>query len=278
MKLELVNKIKENIEAYQSNSKAQGEAITKMLEVYKVPSYAARFTREGLQAEIKEQMDAIVGDWKKYDLLMNQQMKNIIAKAKQEVMKELGLDRNVSRPSDYAQRISNAIVFVKEAISDIEPYEVAGTMDAKKAAELDTDLHSILKEFVGDYDTMKSFKKMIEKKIPYLCGYDGKTILPKTFCQYVKVESIMNTIDELDATSENIFIHKKTDGQEVFRYNGMSFAIPGDGYAEKADEQNIVDYATILEDLADHIDSVGQGASTESGVVQNPTNRVEDTE
>ena len=207
MKLELVNKIDEIIEAYKSNSKVNCERITKILEVYKVHSYAARITREGLQAEIKEQMDAIVGEWKNDDIVSHQQMQNIIAKAKQEVMKELGLDGTVSRPSDYAQRISNAIAFVKEAISDIEPYEVAGTMDAKKAAEIDSDLHSILKDFIGDYDTMKLFKKMIEKKIPYLCGYDGKTIFPKTLGSFVKVESIMNTIDELEGAAENIFIH-----------------------------------------------------------------------
>ena len=262
MKLGLKEKIQTIIDGYKVNSVLQREAIKKILEPYMTPSYAARFTREGLQAEIKEQMDEVLGDWKKFDMNLNQQVKNVIAAAKEAVIKALGLDK-VQKSADYSQRISNAIAFVKEVISDLEPSDVAGIIDGKKAAEMDDDLHFILKDFLGDYDTMKSFKKMIEKKIPYLCGYDGKTIFPKTFGQFAKIESIMNTLDELDAVAENIFIHKKTDGQEVFRYQGLIYAMPADGYSEEADEQNIIDFATIMDRLADTIDSEGQGSSSE---------------
>lgn len=259
MKLNLKEDIQKIIDDYKKNGEVKGEEIKGILEPYKTPSYASRFTKDGLQKQINEQMVSVIEDWKKYDVALNGQLKDVIAKAKKEVTKALGLYSS-KRPDDYAQRISNAIEFVKIAMTTVPSGE---SLNTSAALELDNNLHFILKDFLGDYDTMKSFNKMVEVKIPTVIGYDGKTILPKTFGQFAKIETIMNTIDEMEAIAENIFLYKKRDGQEVYRFQGLSYAIPADGYSEEADEQNIIDVATIMDRLAGNIDSEGQGASVE---------------
>ena len=60
MKLGLKDKINNLIKAYKEYGKAQGDAIKAVLEPFKVPSYVSRFTQEGLERTIKEEMDDIL--------------------------------------------------------------------------------------------------------------------------------------------------------------------------------------------------------------------------
>lgn len=254
MKLGLKDKIQTTINGYKANCKEQGESIQAVLEPFKVHSYAERFTQEGLRQTIKEQLDVIHSDWKKYDTVLNQQIRTMIAAAKEELMKALNMTQ-VKKSDDYAVRIANAREFLKMELDS----------DHADMKELDSALYLILKDFVDDYDTMKLFSKMIEKKFNIYDAITGESTLPKTFGKMMKVDSIMNTLNEVDEASTMIFLHARTDSQEVIRIKGDAYAVPMDGYAETVDEQSIIDNATILDDLADNIDADGQSSSSGEG-------------
>lgn len=258
MKLNLKEKIKAIIDAYKTNMTTQHEDIKQMLEPYKEKGH--RYTVNGLKQEIGEQMEKIMSNWKKYDMTLNQQVKEIIATAKIDVLKAIGMTDKKQKSNDYATKISNAIQFMKMTLDDVD----ADAVD-NAAATLDVEIYAILKDFVDDYDTMKQFKKMVEKKVPTFNGYDGSCIMPMTFGKMCKVESIINALGELETAAENLFIYKRTDSQEVIRIQGLAYALPMDGYAEENAEQMIVDVAVILDALADEIDSEGQSETSGSG-------------
>lgn len=253
MKLGLKEKIKSILEGYRANKQTQEAAIRTMLEPYKVKGH--RYTVDGLRQEIGEQMESIVSDWKKYDTVLNQQVKTVIAEAKKSLLKAIGMTAK-NKPADYATSISNAIQFVKIALEDADTVTVAA---------MDEELHSILKDFVDDYDTMKRFRKMVEQKYPGFIDANGDCIFPKTFGKLSKVANIMNTLEEMEAAAEMLFIYDRTDSNEVIRIQGLAFAIPMDGYSEMEDEATVENCALILDGLADEIDSEGQSETAGSG-------------
>ena len=169
MKLKLKEKIKSILDGYNANKQTQEAAIRTMLEPYKMKGH--RYTADGLRQEIREHMETIISDWKKYDTVLNQQVKAVIAEAKKSLLKAIVITAK-NRPADYATSISNAIQFVKIALEDV---------DTMTVATMDEELHSILKDFVDDYDTMKRFKKMVEQKYPEFIDANGNCIFPKTF-------------------------------------------------------------------------------------------------
>ena len=150
----------------------------------------------------------------------------------------------------------DTIQFMKMTLDDADTNDVAS---------LDAELHSILKDFIDDFDTMNKFKKMVERKIPNFINSTGDCIFPNTFGKWASVKSIMNTLEDLEAAAEMLFIHKRTDSQEVIKIQGLGFAMPMDGYSEANDEQMIVDAAVILDGLANNIDIDGQSNVSGSG-------------
>lgn len=263
MKLDVVSRIQSIIDGYHANCKMQGEEIREILKPFTVPSYAMNFTQEGLRNVIKADMDAVMEAWKKYDVILNQKTKEVVASAKVEIMKALNVQQG-KRPDDYAIRIANAREFLKIELEDERYSKTVMTPDEVK--EADETMFSIVKEFVSDYDTMKLFFKMVEKKVSVpTIGADGSCIFPSTFGQMMKMKSIMQTIDEMEATASMIFMHDRAIYDEVIRINGSSFGIPTDGYSQVVDEQSIIENATILEGLADAIHDDGHGESVGSG-------------
>lgn len=255
MKLGLKDKINNLIKAYKEYGKAQGDAIKAVLEPFKVPSYVSRFTQEGLVTEIKESMDAILSDWKKYDKVLNDQVAAVVDSAKKELMSAIHLNQ-VNKSADYAVRIANAREFMKLELES----------DCSDVAKLDEALFPILKDFIDDYDTMKLFAKMVEIKahVP-AANASGEPSLPKTFGKMMKVDSIMNAINEVEESAAMLFIHARTSVDEVIRIHGAIYGVPIDGYSEQADEENIIINATILDALADKIDSEGQDSASGEG-------------
>lgn len=254
MKLGLKNKIDTSIKAYKANSVTQGEELKGILEPFKVPSYANGFTQEGLNQFIKAPWDEVISNWKKFDTVMNQQVKTAIEAAKTDLMKALNM-KDAKKPDDYAVRIANAREFMKMELES----------EHSNLAELDSALFLILKDFADDYDTMKLFCKMVEKKVIIYDAMTGACSLPKTFEKMMKVDSIMNTLNELEEAAAMLFLHARTDGQEVIRIKGSAYAVPTDGYSESVDEESIIDNATILDELADNIDTDGQSSTVGEG-------------
>ena len=259
MKLGLKDKIQKIIDAYKANMTIQQDEIKGILDPFKVPSYASRFTIDGLKETIKEQMDVVIGNWKKFDMTLNQQIKEVIASAKADFMKSLGLDAPAQKTADYATRIANAREFLKDELDSIEADTI---FDAASAADLDDTMHTILKDFIDDYDTMKLFRKMVQRKVNNFVDANGECVFPKTFGKLTKIDSIMNTLDEIDATAESLFLHDR-DVQNYLAYQGLFYGFPVDRYSEDVDEQSMIDGATILDDIADHLDSLGQSSVTE---------------
>lgn len=253
MKLGLKEKIKAILEGYRANKQTQETAIRTMLEPYKMKGH--RYTVDGLRQEIGEHMETIISDWKKYDTVLNQQVKTVIAEAKKSLLKAIGMTAK-NRPADYATSISNAIQFVKIALEDADTVTVAA---------MDEELHSILKDFVDDYDTMKRFRKMVEQKYPGFIDANGDCNFPKTFGKLSKVANIMDTLEEMEAAAEMMFIYNRTDSNEVIRIQGVAFAIPMDGYSEMEDEATVENCAVILDGLAEEIDVEGQSETAGSG-------------
>ncbi|WP_317853952.1 hypothetical protein [Chakrabartyella piscis] len=254
MKYTLADQVKNLITAYNENSTIQGDAIKAVLEPFKVPSYANRFTPDGLRKTIGEAMTAIMEDWKGYDTLLNQKLKLLLETVTEQAKKDLLLD-DVKTPADYAARIANAREFLKMELDD-ERY--AGKITPTDAKEIDTELHCILKDVIYDYNTMKQFKKMIETKVITFNGYNGDTIFPKTFGQFCKVESVMNALAELNADAESLFTSKRTPGADIIRINGNGYSIPIDAYSHDVGVENIVNNATIFDYLINSINDDGQ--------------------
>ena len=258
MKLGLKDKIDNLIKEYQAYGGEQADAIKKVLEPFKVPSYVNRFTQEGLEQTIKEGMDDILSNWKKYDKTLNDQVAAAVASAKKELMDALHMNQ-VNKSADYAIRIANAREFMKMELEDRFKDIMATNNEHKAIMELDDALFLILKDFVDDYDTMKLFAKMVEIKthVP-AANASGEPSLPKTFGRMMKVDSIMNAINEVEEAAAMLFIHARPYNNEVIRIHGAIYGVPADGYDEFSDEENILINATILDVLADKIDSEGQ--------------------
>lgn len=265
MKLGLKDKIDNLIKAYQAYGGDQADAIKKVLEPFKVPSYVNRFTQDGIEQTIKEKMDDILSNWKKYDKALNDQVAAVVASAKKELMDALHMNQ-VSKFADYAIRIANAREFMKMELEG-KFKDIMGAKNRQQLfVELDDVLFPILKEFVDDYDTMKLFARMVEIKahVPAANAF-GEPTLPKTFGRMMEVDSIMNAVNEVEEAAAMLFIHERLNIDEVIRIHGAIYGVPADGYSEKADEENIIINATILDALADKIDSEGQDSAAGSG-------------
>lgn len=288
MKLGLENKMQTIIAGYKANCTANQEAIKAVLDPFKTLSYAARFTPEGMREEIKEQMSEVNASWKKYDITVNQAARTAVAGARDAVRKALNM-KEKSKPADYSTKIANARAFLKDELDSVEVGS-SGFLTADQARELDETMHLILKDFIDDYDTMKLFRKMVERKVPVTGSIDGSTPFPKTFGKMIKADSIMNTLDQLDEITESLFLHKRNGGQEYLKSGNQTFYVPEDGYSEMAEEQAASDLAVIADDLADMIDSEGvAGSATNTPVkadvisinppddVTNPSNDVTNT-
>ena len=198
----------------------------------------------------------IYPNWKKYDSELNKKVKETIADSKALIMKELGIENENNKSSDYEVKISNAIQFLK---IELEDKKYNNKIDKEAAMSIDIELHRILKNFINDYNTMKMFKKMVETKVENFFNLDGTCIFPKTFGKLAKVESVINTLDEIEASAEMLFLYEK-DKDDVIRINGLIFNLPMNGYKERLSEKMIVENALILDNLVDEISCEGQAA------------------
>ena len=84
-------------------------------------------------------MEKIMSNWKKYDMTLNQQVKEIIATAKIDVLKAMGMTDKKQKSNDYATKISNAIQFMKMTLDDVD----ADAVDNAVAATLDVEIYAI---------------------------------------------------------------------------------------------------------------------------------------
>jgi uncharacterized protein (DUF952 family) len=233
MNLELLKKISAIIAAYKGSTDEMIAAIKKVFERFigeNGINANAMYKPEYIRETIKKEMDAALEENKKLNKLYNQQIKNIIEGAKKQMLPVL--NKQVQKPADYAMKINNALQLLAiegDGITDESAFD-------------------ILKDFMEDNDQMRIFKRVIGKHVE-LETSTGGTLFPKTFGKLNQVESILNTLAEMEAIAENIFLHKKQSGQ-TYTINSVQYILPMDGYGETTDELAIVDYATIIDNIA----------------------------
>ena len=139
MKIELVKKIKEIIDAYHGNAQVHEAEIQKVIEPFMVAETIKRYTPDGLKLTINEGIGAVIDAWKKVDVVYNQKLKAVIAEAKGQLLPMVV--KPVTKPADYATRVNNALQFIQIEGDDIT----------------DMAAFTILQDFLGDYNQMRLF-------------------------------------------------------------------------------------------------------------------------
>jgi len=233
MTLELLKKIKEIIAAYQGNMEVCIAEIKKVFEQFIGENGIdanAMYKPEYIRETIKKEMDAALENNKKLNMVYNQQIKNAIETAKKQMLPMLF--KKEAKPSDYAIKVSNALQLI----------QMEGAEISDEAA------HEYLNIFIDDYDQMKIFKRVIGKQVE-LETATGESAFPMTFGKLNKIELALNMFNEMEGISENIFLHKKLDGQ-IYTVNHVQYIIPRDGYGEVSDELEIQKFAEIIENIA----------------------------
>jgi len=234
MKIELVKKIKEIIDAYHGNSQVHEAEIQKVIEPFMVAETIKRYTPDGLKLTINEGIGAVIDAWKKVDVVYNQKLKAVIAEAKGQLLPMVV--KPVTKPADYATKVSNALQFIQIEGDDIT----------------DMAAFNILQDFLGDYNQMRLFKQVIGKKVE-LEDAMGNSTFPLTFGKLNKVETTLNTFNEIEALANILFIHAKEQGQEVLRVHNVGYSIPMDSYEQLEGEAAVIDFASIIDSIAEEM-------------------------
>ena len=234
--LELVKRIKELIDAYHGNNEVVAKEIKRIVEEWgeQVNAYQMEYIQEQIQSEIS----TLRTNSEKTHETYNQKLKPILNKAKKQVLPELF--NKPTQSSDYATRVSNALKFL----------ELEGEQITDESA------YMILKDFIDDIDQMKLFKNVIGKKVE-LEDQNGNSTFPKTFGKLNKIEMILNTFEEMESIANMLFIYPREDGQ-TFIVGGQAYSVPIDSYEQMNDEENIIDFAKIIEEYAESIPGIGQ--------------------
>ena len=234
--IELVKKIQELIDAYHGNNEELAKEIKRIVEEWGQQVNA--FRMEYIQEQIRNEVADVRSNSEKLNKVYNQKLKVILDEAKKQVLPELY--NQVTKPSDYATRVNNALKFLM-----IEGEQI----DDDKA-------YMILKDFIDDLDQMKLFKNVIGKKV-MLEDANGNSTFPKTFGKLNKIEMILNTFNEMESIANMLFIYPREDGQ-TFIMNGQAYSVPVDSYEQMTGEENIIDFAKIIEEYAKTIPGIGK--------------------
>ncbi len=234
MKLELVIKIKEIIAAYQGSLNVCIAEIKKVFEQFTGENGInanVMYKPEYIRETINKEMTALLDSNKKLNGVYNQAVKNIIEAAKKQLLPILF--KQDLKPADYATRVATALQLIQ-----IEGKEIT-----------DEAAYDILKDFIDDYNQMKIFKRVIGKHAELENAFGG-TNFPKTFGKLNRIESILNTFNEMELIAESIFLHKKLNGR-IYTVNSVQYILPMDGYTETTDELALVDFASIIDGIAE---------------------------
>lgn len=237
---ELVKKIQAIIDAYHDNNEQLAKEIKRIVEEWtaQVNTYAMDFIKE----QIRNEVAAARSSSEKLNKVYNQKLKVILDDAKKQVLPELST--KATKPTDYSRQISNAIEYLKIKDRNIT----------------DESAYMILKDFIDDLDQMKLFKDIIETLIkpinPFgLIDADGKNIFPKTFGKLNKIETVLNSFNEIGAIANMLFIYPREDG-EMYIINGQAYSVPHDSLKQIEGEDYIIKYAETIEEYANTIPGI----------------------
>ncbi|WP_407102606.1 hypothetical protein [Desemzia sp. FAM 24101] len=136
------------------------------------------------------------------------------------------------KSADYDMKISNALKFL----------EIEGETITDEKAFL------ILKDFMGDDETIHLFKNVIEKQLTPMNAYRINSF-KKTFSKFNEREALLNTFGELESTAKDLFIRPLTKQNSSILRDQEFVSKYMAGYADIADPLALVNLAEIVENL-----------------------------
>lgn len=235
MNTNLKKNLQDLIDEYKANKIIFWAEFKQTLGGFNKEEVRNRYTPVGLSEVVQEANGKMVADLNATCVVYNQSAKALVESAKKSIMPALLGQSN--HPADYAARVSNALNF----------------LDRETAESLTDDVtYSILKDFTGDFEQMKLFKRIVESKVGPMVVQDGNTTFPKTFGEYAKADHLIQVFGEIDSIVENIFTHPKNNYGEGAVVAGVYYSAPDDSYTELAN------WATLL-GLADIVDQAVPG-------------------
>lgn len=234
---ELVKKIQAIIDAYHANSEQLAKEIKRIVEEWGTEVNAYKL--EYIQEQIRNEVAAARSSSELLNKVYNQKLNVILDEAKKKVLPELM--KKVSKPADYAIRINTTMQYLNNEGKDIN----------------DETAFMFLKDFIDDIEQMKIFKHVIGKHVELEDDWTGKSNFPKTFGKLNQVEVILNTINDMDAIANMLFIYPREDG-EMYIINGQAYSIPHDSYEQDAGEESIIKHAETIEEYANTIPGIDQ--------------------
>ncbi len=268
MKLRLEEKIQKLIDSYNGNSEKKLKEYKAAIETFKDSSYKEMYTDQGMRQAIKEKLDKVTAEWVEFDTELNDTLQELVKNAKEEIFKKLSSKEAKTKPTDYNLQVSNAIQFLNAELSDGK-YSSKMHTDKYLIEEKDEELYQILKEFTLDFDVMKQFRKMVERKVSYIRLGDGSCIFPKTFNDLIKYDEIMSNFNEVENISQFLFLDARTDSGELITVNGLSYSLPWDTYKHRVGLVNIVNYASEVDELFETFgDEEGDGSISYADILR----------
>lgn len=232
MKIELKTKVANLINAHRSTMEQCIADMRAVLDKWKDPSTISKYTHEYFCSAVQEELDSVTVAADKTDMVLNQQLKTVVAEVKNEVLPFISSKPN--KPADYATQVNNALQFL-----NLEGEELT-----------DEKAFKILKPFLDDFEQMDLFADVVEKQIGYpnFIGSQGGCRFEKTFGKTNRIRTLLNLFNEVEAIAENIFLFPKVDG-ESWIINNTAFNVKQDGYSETSSESNILNLCDAIENI-----------------------------
>lgn len=230
MNITLTKETNKLIEAHRAIDKKGADDMWAVLDKWKEPSMINKYQPEALISECNAELNEVISECRKADTLLNQKLKNEVSNAKAKVIP--CCITSITKPNDYAMQVNNALQFI--------------TLEGEELT--DEKAYNILKQFIEDYEQMELFAAVVEKQVgtEKFINANGTCFFKKTFGKYSRAKAIINLFNEIEALSENLFIIPKV-ASNTFIINAHYFNVVKDGYAEIADEQNILNLLAELD-------------------------------
>jgi trehalose-6-phosphatase len=228
--MEFKKNVQDIIDAYYENHNGMRDEIRKLIFTYTDDKV---YTTAAMAELIRKGTETIKSSRGEFNKLLNTRLQDEIVKAEEQSLKTMYPE--ISKPSDYSVRINNALEFIKIQGEDIN----------------DEAAFRILKEFMGDYETMKLFQSAINKQTE-LTDTIGKSTFPKTFEKLNKMDAIFNMFGEMKEFAERTFIFEGLTSEPVL-VNGTPYWCPAPAeersYPTLLNEANIKKLAEMIEEI-----------------------------
>lgn len=210
MAIELTTNIKNLIDAHKNNAESCNEDMSATLDRWKSPETINKYTWEYFCSALQAELNTIMTDSQKTDVVLNQKLNTVIAEAKAELLPFL--KSGATKTADNAIQVSNALNFLS--------YEGNELTDEKA--------FKILKPFIDDFEQMDLFADVVERQVgsSKFINSSGECTFDKTFGKTNRIRTLLNLFNEAEAISENLFIYPKVDGVSVIINAHISFSCP----------------------------------------------------